>query len=372
MAKRSPGPAAKAAARVNMPSDNSGVKPGPGEARIQEPTVTEWNPMEESQEAPPDDTKPPIDDAGKYAPPANAAEKEARIRKALFGDTEAADGDEAKDDTEQPDDKPAADAKPEPSKPPTRGDMMANLRAEREKRTLENQLKEERAARKAAEERAEAARKLATEGDILSIAKARGLTTDQAIDLLMNPPAEPTKPTAPAKPADDTNERLSRLEQREREVIRREALSVLDEETKELDIPVVRATTRVAVADGSGGTRVMSGRELVLATAQRLWEADGKPEGDRRKYFKEAAPLVEEQLIADDKDRLEAYARKVGGKPSGEAKPAAAKPVAKKPPVPSVGSRSGGGAAEKQEAPPLPDDPDERRQAIKRRLGWGS
>ncbi len=371
MSKKSPGPAARAAARVNVEVPSIGVKPAPGESRIQEPAEpTVWDPSSESQEtAPPADrATPAVDDTGKPAAAPTDEDKAARIRKILNG----GGGEEQEEETtETEEEKPKADDKPaEPAKPPSRRDILAGLSAEKQKRVLENQLREERQKREDAERRAEAARRLATEGDILSIAKARGLTTDQAIDLLMNPPAEPRKPAPAAKPEDDTGERLSRLEQREREVIKREALSVLDEVTKDLDIPVVRATTRVAVADSAGRTQVMTGRELVLATAQRLWEADGKPAGDRRKYLAEAAPLVEQQLIDDDKERLEAYASKKNGgaKPASDGKPAP-KPAPKKPPVPSVGTRSGG-ATEKHEPPALPDDPDERREAIKRRFGF--
>lgn len=363
MAKRS-ATARSAPTRMNVHVDNGHVKAEPGEARIQEPTVTEWDPMEGAVETPPEDkTVPkPDDDAppARTEAPKDDADKQARIRKLLANEPEA---------DAEPEDKPAAEEKPradEPAKPTSRRDILANLSAERAKRQLEQQLKDERAAREKAERDRDEATKLLKDGDLLSFARARGLTTDQAIDLLMNPTAEQPKPAAPA--VDPINERLTRLEQRERDLLQREALARLEEETKELDIPVTRATSRVAVADGRGGTRVMSGRELVLATAQRLWEADGKPEGKQREYIKEAAPLVEEQLIADDKERFEAYAKKNGIKPAAAAdkeKPAASK----KPPVPSVGSRSGGATA-KVEAPELPDDPDERRQAIKRRMGW--
>lgn len=357
MAKRS------ATARLNVKVDNGFTKPEAGESRIQEPTVTEWDPMEGTGETPPEDrSTPSIDDPNlgrsTPTPPKDEAEKQERIRKLLSNDQE--------------EEKPAETAaKPEPAKeetkPASRRDILANLGAEKAKRSLEAQLKEERDKRVKAEQDAAAARKLMSEADIREVAKARGMTTDQVIDMLLNPEAEATKPAQAAPQVDQqTNERLSRLEQRERELLQREALSRMDEETKELDIPVTRATNRVAVAQADGSTRIMSGRELVLATAQRLWEADGKPAGKQREYIKEAAPLVEEQLVADDKERFEAYAKKVG------VKPAEGKPPTKKPAVPSVGSRSGGATARQEEPPPLPDDPDERRLAIKQRLGWSS
>jgi len=363
MAKRS---ALARSASTRMPRQDSGnVKAEPGESRIQEPTVTEWDPhASDLQEKPDDRTVPAIDDAQvgrpQATPPADEADKQARIRKLLSND--APDEEPAEDPApaaEQP--KPVA----EPAKPPARRDILANLGAEKQKRQLEQQLKAERERADKAEKDRDEASKLLKDGDLLSFAKARGLTTDQAIDMLMNPPAEPAKPP-PAPAADQTNERLSRLEQRERDLLQREAMARLEEETKELDIPVTRATSRVAVTDNKGGSRIMSGRELVLATAQRLWEADGRPAGKQREYIKEAAPLVEQQLIDDDKDRFEAYAKKTGGgTPAAAPKPA----PAKKPAVPSVGSRSGG-SSPKQEVPELPDDPDERRLAIKQRLGW--
>lgn len=366
MAKRSP-TSRGVSTRMNVNVDNGHVKPEPGEARIQEPTVTEWDPHDGDPGVKPEDARvPDINDetVGRpvATPPADEADKQARIRKLLSNEERAAE-----EETE--DQKPAPEAaKPavsEPVKPATRRDILANLGAERQKRTLEQQLKTERSTRERTERERDDALKLAREGDLLSIAKARGLTSDQAIDLLINPQAEQPKPAA-AAPADQTNERLTRLELRERDLNRREALAVLDDETKELDIPVTRATNRVAVADDKGRTTIMSGRDLIMATAQRLWEADGKPAGDRRHYLKEAAPLVEETLINDDKDRFEAYAKRGGGTP---AKPEPKPVVTKKAAVPSVGSRSGG-ATTKTETPELPDDPDERRQIIKRRLGW--
>lgn len=366
MAKRS-ATARSAPSRMNVQVDNGHVKTEPGEARIQEPSVTEWDPTGDptKEAAPPEDKRVPgahdTTTPARTEAPKDDADKQERIRKLLSNETPAAEETETEE-------KPAETEKPaaEPTKPTSRRDILANLGAERAKRSLEQQLKTEREARAEAERRADDATKMLKDGDLLSFARARGLTSDQAIDLLMNPKAEAAKPEKPTPAADtQTNDRLTRLEQRERDLQRREALSVVEEETKELDIPVTRATSRVAVADENGRTRTMSGRDLIMETAQRLWESDGKPAGDRRKYIKEAAPLVEEQLIADDKDRFEAYAKRgtVAAKP--EAKPA----TTKKPAVPSVGSRSGGSTA-KVETPELPEDPDERRLAIKRRLGW--
>jgi hypothetical protein len=109
----------------------------------------------------------------------------------------------------------------------------------------------------------------------------------------------------------------------------------------------------------------MSGRELVLQTAQRLWERDGKPDGDRRKYIAKAAPLVEQQLVDDQKDAFEAYASKVAGRTPAAA---AAPPKPRKAP-PSLGRNTGGGGAAPAASLKLSDDIDERQQQIKARLG---
>jgi len=231
--------------------------------------------------------------------------------------------------------------------------------AERAKLDIERQLGEERRKRQEAE--------AALSGDLLSIARAKGITRDQALDLLMADPATlPDKP--PEKPSTDPalNDRVAKLEQREAEINRREAMTIVERLTEKMDIPVVRATRRVTVESSDGKTEVMSGLELVHATARRLWEQDGSPAGQQHAYVAKAAPLVEEQLIEDQRGVLEAYAAKRGA-------PAAAATPPKKPtPAPSVGKRTGGAAprAGSNEALPANLEAEERREAVKARFGW--
>jgi len=370
--------------RVESPSASKipnaregGVRPAPGESRLQDPTVTDWNDLanpSEFGEQPPDGVIPDEDHEERQAAQ-SAEEKEQKIR-ALLGrqlghtDDDGAgaagatdDGGETTETTEggetETEEEPAAAASGADEKPPSRRDLMASVDAEQKRLTLERELGNERQARRAAEE--------ALKGGLLAAAKRQGLTKDQAIDLLLSDPNEGTTPAPAANTPDPVNERLTRLEQREREVNKREALEVVETVTKDLDIPVVRATARVSVPGADGRTVVMSGRELVLQTAQRLWENAGKPAGDRKAFIAEAAPLVEAQLIDEQKEAFEAYAKKNGGGSSSASPTPKPKP---KPTAPALGRRSPGPGARPAKEMKLPDDPDERRNAIKARFNF--
>ncbi len=344
-----------------------GVRLKPGESRLQDPSESTWNDLS-NEGSPPPDNNQVVDDA--EAPEAARTEddKQDKIRALLgrqFSGKEVTDGaapvvagaaPAATEDEEEETETPAAD------EPPTRRDLMDRVDAEQRRLTLEKQLGTERRAR----EQAEAQLK----GGLLAVAKAQGLTKDQAIDALLSANDDGATAPAAAAPAASTdpavNDRLTRLEQRERDINKREALSVVEEVTKDLDIPVVRATSRVTVSEDGGRTTVMSGRELVLQTAQRLWERAGKPDGDRRQFITKAAPLVEQQLVEDQKDAFEAYASKVNG---GKAPAAAATPPKTRKAPPSLGRSTGGGGAAPAASLKLSDDADERSQQIKARLG---
>jgi len=358
-----------------------GVRLKPGESRLQDPSESTWNDLS-NEGSPPPDNNQVVDDDEAPEVARTEDEKQDKIRTLLgrqFSGKEVADdaaavvdginarteevagGAAATEDEEEETETPAAD------EPPTRRDLMDRVDAEQRRLTLEKQLGTERRAR----EQAEAQLK----GGLLAVAKAQGLTKDQAIDALLSANDDGAAPVA-AAPAPSTdpavNDRLTRLEQRERDINKREALSVVEEVTKELDIPVTRATSRVTVTDetrrgndGKALTTVMSGRELVLQTAQRLWERAGKPDGDRRQFITKAAPLVEQQLVDDQKDAFEAYASKVAGKtPAAAGTP----PKPRKAP-PSLGRNTGGGGAAPAASLKLSDDIDERQQQIKARLG---
>lgn len=319
-----------------------GVKPLPGEPRLQDPTVTEWNDLGGAAEAPPGNGQV-VDEV-----PQNDDAKQDQIRVLLNRQL-------ATDETPPAEDAPAepAAAAPAPAAAPTRRERLdgldAKVEGEKQRLALERQLGEERKRREAAE---------AAAADPIAAARARGMTVDQILDLALAEPGE-KPPAAPAIPA-EVDKRLTAIEQRERDLQRREALGVVESLTKDLDIPVVRATNRVTVTDGQGGSRVMSGRELVLETAKRLWEQEGSPAGQQHAYIAKAAPLVEEQLVEDQRPAFEAYASKRGAKVDPP-----------KPTVPpTLGRRTGGSAPNAPAAPTLPEDDHERREAIKRRMGW--
>lgn len=347
-----------------------GVRPAPGESRLQDPSETPWNDLASAKdfgETPPDGDDTPTDEIEERQVAQSAAEKQDKIRTMLgrqfSGGAEPGEGTPAVEavteeapatEEEQATEVPAAE------EPPSRRTLMASVDAEQKRLGLERELGNERKARKQAEE--------ALKGGLGEIARRQGLTKDQALELILSDPNADAAPTKPATTTDPgVNDRLTRLEQRERDVNKREALGVVDEVTKELSIPVTRATARVTVTDEKGRTEVMSGRELVLRTAQRLHELDGSPSGvDRRTYITKAAAKVEAQLIDDQKDAFEAYAQSKGAAPAAAAPPA--KPRAA---PPSLGRRAAGPGATPAGAggAKLPEDPDERRTAIKARFG---
>ncbi len=329
-----------------------GVKAGPGESRLLESSVTEWNDLAATGEVPPDnnqvieDTKP--DD-----------EKQEQIRALLNRQlhTEDKPDEPAPAAAAAPAAAPVEEKPPVPAEPPaTRKDIFGALASEKARLKLEGELREERKARKAAEDAV---------ADPIAAARKRGLTTEQILDLALGTKDAPAAPAAPAIPP-EVDKRLSAIEQREANLRQQQALQVVDSLTKELDIPVVRATQRVTVTDGNGGQTVMSGKELVLETAKRLWEMDGSPEGQNHHYIAKAAPLVEAQLIEDQKPAFEAYAAKRGAPAGGAAPVAKPKPEA----PPALGRRTGGAGAQPAAALKLPDDEDERHTAIKARFGW--
>jgi len=250
------------------------------------------------------------------------------------------------------------------AEPPSRKERIAGidgkLAAEKSRLATERALAEERQKRKELEATLQGT-------DVLAFARARGMTKDQAIDALLdaNDTAAAAGHAAP-DPMKAINDRVANLEAREREVTRREAQSIVERVTSDMDIPVTRATKRVAVQGEDGRTEMMSGLELVTATARRLWEQAGSPDGGVASFLKEAAEKVEDTLINDQREVLEAYAaKKTAG---GKAPPAAPK----RPAPPAVGRRTGagGGPSTAPEPIKLSDDQDERQRQIKARFGW--
>jgi hypothetical protein len=332
-----------------------GVKANPGESRLLPATETPWNDLASTGETPPDNNQ-----VVEETPPDEG--KEEQIRALLNRQFK-----------EEPEEKPpaatpaaAAPAVPADEKPPaaappaTRKDILGALASEKARLKLEGQLRDERAKRTAAEQAV---------ADPIAAARARGMTTEQILDLALG--EKPAPPAHVAPPATEADKRLTRLEQERAQEKRTAALGVVDALTKDLDIPVVRATQRVTVTDGQGGSVVMSGKELVLETAKRLWEDDGSPDGQNHLYVAKAAQAVEAQLIEDQKDAFEAYAAKrgapAGGAPAADPAPTP-KPKADAPPA--LGRRTGGAGVQPAAAVKLPDDEDERHTAIKARFGW--
>ncbi len=342
-----------------------GVRPTPGESRIQAPDESTWNDLADSEERPMSNNK----DMKEVA---TGEDKESKIRALLRRPAsevtaaevaEAADGstEEVTEATEEPGttEEPAEVAET----PPARREMFDKVDAEAKRVSLERQLREANAARKAAEDAIKT-------GDLASIMKARGITKDQAIDLILS---DPNATAAPAATVDPIDARLTKIEERERAAMRREAVVVVGEHTKDLKIPVTRATKAVTVVDGDGRQRIMSGMELIVATAQRLHQMDGSPPHRApNSYLKEAALATEQQLIADQKEAFEAYAEEHRGAPKptpGEGGAPKPRTTSKAPPT-GLGRTGGGTGATKKDDIRLPEDQDDRQKAIKARFGW--
>ncbi len=348
MAKRNAPSRIMSEAPAGIPNAREGgVKANPGESRLLPATETPWNDLASTGETPPDNNQ-----VVEETPPDEG--KEEQIRALLNRQFK------------EPEEKPAAPAAAAPAapaevKPPapaaapaTRKDILGALASEKARLKLEGELRDERAKRTKAEQAV---------ADPIAAARARGMTTEQILDLALGEKPAPA-PATPA-PATEADKRLTRLEQERAQEKRTAALGVVDALTKDLDIPVVRATQRVTVTDGQGGSVVMSGKELVLETAKRLWEDDGSPDGQNHLYVAKAAQAVEAQLIEDQKDAFEAYAAKRGA-PAGGAPEVKPKPEA----PPALGRRTGGAGAQPAAAIKLPEDEDERHTAIKARFGW--
>ena len=251
---------------------------------------------------------------------------------------------------EKPDAPAKVEAKTEEEKPaPTRKDLLANIGAEKRARALETQLAAERAKNKTL-----------TEGSIADAMKARGLTREQAMERLV---LEATTPVA-VDPDPERTALRARVEELSRVAARAEdaeVAKVVAEHIAEVDVPMVKASKRVAVPQDNGTAVYKSTHDVIAELAEQLWIDEGKPpasEKNRRDYIAPAAKLLEQALNEEFGPLLAAKA--------GKAEPAKAAPART---VPAVGKRGGPPRPATSSDPYAQLDEYSRREAIKRDFG---
>jgi hypothetical protein len=256
-------------------------------------------------------------------------------------------------DEEKPD--PKADELPNKSseteaKPPTRKDILANIGAEKQRRALEAKLAE-----------TQAQLKKFTDGSIAEVMRARGLTREQAMEQIVLEGAAGAAP--PVDPDPERTALKAKVEELSRIAAKAEdeaVAKVVNEHLEDVDVPLVKAATRIPVPQDNGTAVYKSKHDVIAELAEQLWIEDGKPspaEKDRRSYIKPAAELLERALNEEFGPLIAAKA--------GKAEP---KFVAPKAPVPAVGKR--GGPPVRQPADPYSGMDDySRRLAIKREYG---
>jgi len=355
----------------------------------------EWDPNA-GREMPPDDTGIGTGAGVEMAP---NAERDDKISALLRGDgdagkAEAPEGKEkpASEEVEGKDEPVAAKdgeaaeaAKDDTEKPvvvvsdkPTRRDILANVKAEREKRTLEASLKAANDRAKAAEDRAAAVDGSLKTKSLLKLAMERGLTREQAVEaLVLAEEDEVDAPAAqPAKLDPVVAELKAKIEQMEQRDAQQQAAQanagarlVVAETLRALDdVPLVMAAKTVTLHLSDGSIRHRPTSDAILEIAAQNWRADGSPaDVDRKSYLAPAAAELEEKLRTDYGLTPEAYEAMKTKKAADVATEVDVKEV--KPRVPALGKRMTPSSAPKDQSNGLSLDRDERDQQIKARFG---
>lgn len=372
----------------NDQRDSGNIKAMLGESRLLEPTVSQWHPEDDSGMDTTDNGQvKSADFVDHFA--ANKAKAEA-----LLGLSPAPTSDDAeipevktapKTET-APKAKPkATDEIPEVKTTPetdtaetaaaattsqSRKEMLSNLAAEKQRRQLENTLREER------QKRAQIEQTL-TKGSIREFAKARGMTKEQAMDeLLMSLDGLDDAPTeTPATPTVDPEvkvikAKLEAMEAKEQAAQDQQLTSLVEAHTVNLDVPFLKAAKEVTLQDANGNPIKVPTRTAILTHAENLWKEAGSPQDQaaRLSFLSKAAEEIDAALEEEHRPVLEAFQKR-----KAKAAPATteAPKLVKKANVPAVGRKSGGGAAKPSDSE-LSMDFDERRAQIAARFGFGN
>lgn len=332
--------------------------------------------------------------------------RDAKIRRLLRGEpddaakpAETAKTDVVPTETAKPDAKPAEEAKVEEDggekpatapakvepKPSSRRDLLANLEAERQKRETEAALATSRqriAELEAALRSKDEEVKAAATADLYKIARARGLTREQALEAIIaaeEGDAPPVVPAAkPEKPAEDPvvaelRRKVEQMEARDREAQAIQAYANVAKAIEPVDAPVLKSvrTISMPMTDAAGNNIVqqMTKEAAVLTLAESMWRGDGEPKAaNKNDYLVRAAEVLNEAIeageVAASRDhRAGSAAAKAPTKAT-----AAAAATETEDAVAAVGTRMGGGGAPKSAGDGLPKDEHDRRAEIKRRF----
>lgn len=344
-------------------------------------------------------------------------DRDARIRKLLRGEESPAeeiktvvtddvpdgDGDEAKEpaaddqaeaagESEEAAAEPAeAEAQAEkPKTPPVtteskvkaRRDILANIDTERAKRRLETQLREAGEKTNAAEARAKVLEETLNSRSIIKIAKERGITRDQLMEEIVmkeaeweaEDPAPAATAAAPEKAQPDPEKeemkrRLAALERDKIEATDAQATAIVQSQLAPLDLPLVKASKRIAVPQDDGTVRYQTKEQVILAIAEKRWIDEGRPmHVPRVDYLGPAAETLEEALQEEHAEMLAAHTARHGKAPAAPAQDPAPAATEKKR-VPALGKRMSGGAQAPVPGNGLSLDPDERRAQVKAQFG---
>lgn len=279
--------------------------------------------------------------------------------------------------------KPATPAAKVEPKPTPRRDLLANLQAERQKRETESALETSRtriAELEAALRSKDDEVKASATADLYKIARARGLTREQALEAIIAAEESDDTPVVPAaktdKPAEDPvvaelKRKVEQMEARDREAQAIQAYANVAKAIDPVEAPHLKSvrTISMPMTDAAGNNIVqpMTREAAVLTLAESMWNGDGKPAAaNKNDYLIRAAEVLNEAIETGE----------IAASRNHRAGTAPAKVPAKDPPVATetedavaaVGTRMGGGGAPKGAGDGLPKDEHDRKAEIKRRF----
>jgi len=250
--------------------------------------------------------------------------------------------------------------KPEPTSKERRRKVLDAIAYEQQKQELHTTLANERAARAAAETRANELAAKPRRSVTEALDDATPEEREAALErLIIGAPAAPA-----AKPAEDPTvkelrEKVAALEAAGRTAQTAQetaavaqAVAIVNDAIKDADVPLTKAL-------GIPGT------ELVIKTANQAWINAGRL-GHPRDYIVGAAQAVEDYVWEQNKAVIAAGQKRAGAVADVAAKPA---PVSAAPVSAAIGKRSGARADGKVEND-LSFNRQERDLAIKKEMGW--
>lgn len=214
--------------------------------------------------------------------------KAEQIMQALRGDGSLAEltspttSDVVKLGTEEKTDEPAVEAAAE--KPPTRKDLLKAIDSEKRARVLEAQLKVE-----------QAKNKVYSEGDIAQIAAAKGISREKAMEQIVLGGVSPVVDPNPEVTA--LKAEVARLKTIADDAENAKLESVVTDQIKDIDVPMVKAIKRVPMPQANGTAIYKSTHDVITELAEQLWVNEGSPaQANPRDYLAPAAKLLEKAL----------------------------------------------------------------------------